>query len=265
MKTRMTSLISIGLAVVVTSAVATADTVTQFSAELLPGNVLQGSEVSTGAFGEATLTLTQPVSGNPELDFTLRLFNVNADSLTAFTSGDFPNTSATDVNMAAIHFHTVADDGSNPRGTEHVLNVFGPPLTSLNLPAARPFIHPVEFAEDDYVPSFESSSGAAIVTGRWDLTDVAANDVGGEDGIGNFGESKSLADFVDQLKGEPTAGNQRVFIMIHTSAFTNGEFGGFVRRIPEPTTIGLFSIAASSLLCLRRRKKATELQPRSFP
>ena len=243
------------------SSLAAQTTITRFTVDLSPEGVLSPNEVSTGASGEGELTLTQTVGQEPTLDYTLRLFGINPDSLTAFTSDDFPmNPSAPD--LAAVHFHTLSDDGmTSPRGTEHTLNAFGPPINQLNgvfsdppTPnSARPFIHPVELAEDDYVASFDPTTGAAIVSGRWDLADVEANDVGGEDDLGDFGESKPLSSFIDQLLGDPSAGDERIFIMIHTSVFINGEFGGFVRPIPEPAA-GALMLLGVGCWALRRRR-----------
>ena len=201
-----------------------ADTVTQYVAQLnneavIHGGILGSTQPQTGI---ATVTLTVP-DGNPAgatLDYFIQLNGLDLDGLQTPGQGNELD------NVTAIHFHdtsvcvSMGCVAGDTAGTLHVFNTFGVPRGG-----------------DDNDMTFDPVLGT--VTGQW--SDADASPIGTTPA-----PTLTLSSQLSLL----TSGE--MFVMLHTNAFPSGAIGGYLRPVPEPSSMVLGAVgllACGAIAC----------------
>lgn len=185
------------------------------------------------AMATAEFDLVSLGAGEFALDYEITI--VGLDTATFRPGATGFDTVDTQDNLAAIHMHFVPAGSVDNRGTPHVMNILGAPLTAANGIA--------ESIEDDLVvDQFDLNSLTTVLSGRWDAADVTQTA-----GLAEGPRTKPVADFVDELR------NGEIFLMLHTTGDPAGAIGGFLVPVPEPTALALTACAVLASFGGRRK------------
>jgi len=202
-----------------------------FEAALLRENVLPTPNGPTPAnvHGRATFELEEPSLNVFELTYEIELVNIDTAAYRAGATGaDTPSITTDD--LAAIHVHFVEFGSLQNKGTPHVFNPLGPPLSA-----------GIGLVEDDLqLVSFDPNTLTTVFSGRWDAADVVQTA-----GLPEGPRTKPIGDYLEELSGK------ELFMMVHTSGNSDGAIGGTLLVVPEPAALQL--LAACLLLSSRYR------------
>lgn len=176
--------------------------------------------------------VVRPDAGTPytaTADFTLTETGIDEQATLAYTISlqgadlDGSLTDATNDDINAIHLHDLSAETFNTARTPHVLNIFGNPRGG-----------------DDADMTF--SVATQTVTGLWNAGD--------ETPLEMMAPTQKLSDTLDKLR------NGEIYLMIHTAggpqALGFATIGGFVRQVPEPSSVLLLLAAVA---CLMKRSR----------